>query len=569
MELVQAEKEQPGRTRPNLTGIPGGMKRDFEGRSGLSFDDVRVHYNSGAPARLGALAYTRGTQVYLGPGQERYLPHELGHVIQQKTRPVPVTQRRAAVPVNGDSVLEAEADRWARGAGPGPAAVPMFRGQDVAQCAGANQQQPQRQNWFEELYGYAAGHMPDLTGWRDLGFLENRAIVRGITLKRIAERVEVFQGSQSWETWYGLKRMLVAAEGVDGARFKELWGEQRGRDLYVLLEQLRELCDRTDKAVESAGCVQEDDDAYRDLPMDILTAKRQVTEAAERIRGDPDFYDAYFNPRLYWNARTEERPPETGNTNGSTQPASDQSSDQTSDQSSDQSSDQTSDRDADPLASWPTGRFEDDRKALLDVHRKELAGGQGHRNLADKWFALQDERRAAQPEGGVGEEEVFEETEFPWWKRLAGRFCCLRDISGVIDRFRRILQGLNWLSKNPYRKVQFYPMGADILGAVQGHSGEKSVIELWGAYMGRAGADRADIRPGTLIHEISHAFAETVDYGYDDGIKTLREGQAKNNADTYAYAAQDLFSVPRPSTQTNSAGSGNLETVPLERFAGA
>ncbi len=565
MEVVHAAEERTGRTRPNLTGIPGRMKRDFEGRSGLSFDDVRVHYNSEGPARLGALAYTRGTQVYLGPGQERYLPHELGHVIQQMTRPVPVTQRRGAVPVNADSALEAEADRWARGAGPGPAAVQMFRGQDVAQCAGDGQ--PQQQNWFEELYGYAAGHMPDLTGWKDLDFFENRAIAGGITLKRIAERAEAFQDSQSWETWYALKKLLVAAEEADRARFKELWGEQMGGDLYAPLEQLRELCDRTDKTVESAGCMQEDDDAFRDLPMDILTAKRQVMEAAERLRGDPDFYDAYFNPRPYWNVRAGQAQPDTADTRGSTQPVSDQ----TSDWDTDQTSGQTSDRDADPLASWPTGRFEADRKALLDVHRRELAGGQAHRNLADKWFALQDERRTARPAGsGVGEEEIFEEAQSPWWKRLAGRFCCYRDIPGVRNRFRQILQGLNWLSKNPYRKIQFCPMGTDILGSVEGHSEEKSVVVLWGVYMGRKGADGPDVRPGTLIHEVSHAFAETEDYGYDDGIKTLREGQAKNNADTYAYAAQDLFRVPRASPQAGSAGSENLETVPLEKFfAGA
>lgn len=68
----------------NLTGIPTQIKRNLESRSGLSFDDVRVHYHSAEPAKIGALAYTRGSQVYIGPGQERHLQHELGHVIQQK-----------------------------------------------------------------------------------------------------------------------------------------------------------------------------------------------------------------------------------------------------------------------------------------------------------------------------------------------------------------------------------------------------------------------------------------------------------------------------------------------------
>ena len=83
-KLQQQAPQKAQTNKPNLTGIPTQMKLDFEQRSGLSFDDVRVHYNSDKPAQLQALAYTQGTQVYVGPRQERHLPHELGHVVQQK-----------------------------------------------------------------------------------------------------------------------------------------------------------------------------------------------------------------------------------------------------------------------------------------------------------------------------------------------------------------------------------------------------------------------------------------------------------------------------------------------------
>jgi hypothetical protein len=46
-------------------------------------DGVRVEYNSDKPAQLGAKAYTQGSRVYIAPGQEKHLGHELGHVIQQ------------------------------------------------------------------------------------------------------------------------------------------------------------------------------------------------------------------------------------------------------------------------------------------------------------------------------------------------------------------------------------------------------------------------------------------------------------------------------------------------------
>lgn len=71
-------------SKPNTTGIPSHLKEEFEKKSGFSFDNVRVYYHSEKPAQLDALAYTQGNSVYVGPGQEHHLKHELGHVVQQK-----------------------------------------------------------------------------------------------------------------------------------------------------------------------------------------------------------------------------------------------------------------------------------------------------------------------------------------------------------------------------------------------------------------------------------------------------------------------------------------------------
>lgn len=99
---------------PNVTGIPDQMKAQFEDASGMSFDDVRIHYNSAEPAKLNALAYTQGRNIYLGSGQEKHLPHELGHVIQQKRGEVPVNRWLNGLPLNDDTRLEAEADWLSR-----------------------------------------------------------------------------------------------------------------------------------------------------------------------------------------------------------------------------------------------------------------------------------------------------------------------------------------------------------------------------------------------------------------------------------------------------------------------
>lgn len=113
-KLQQQAPQKAQTNKPNLTGIPTQMKLDFEQRSGLSFDDVRVHYNSDKPAQLQALAYTQGTQVYVGPGQERHLKHELGHVVQQKSQYITQTIFRNNIPINISPKLERQAEYYTR-----------------------------------------------------------------------------------------------------------------------------------------------------------------------------------------------------------------------------------------------------------------------------------------------------------------------------------------------------------------------------------------------------------------------------------------------------------------------
>lgn len=101
----------PPRQRPVFSsGIPIQLKKRTEAETGLSFDDVRVHYNSGRPRQIEALAYTQGSQVYLGPGQAHLLPHELSHVIQQKTGRIKPDSTINGLPVNTDPRLEQQAD---------------------------------------------------------------------------------------------------------------------------------------------------------------------------------------------------------------------------------------------------------------------------------------------------------------------------------------------------------------------------------------------------------------------------------------------------------------------------
>jgi hypothetical protein len=90
--------------------LPSDVQKQFERRSGFSLADVQVYYNSEEPAKLGALAYTRGNVVHIGPRQEQHLPHEVGHVIQQKQVNIKPTKFIKGLPINDEPQHELNAD---------------------------------------------------------------------------------------------------------------------------------------------------------------------------------------------------------------------------------------------------------------------------------------------------------------------------------------------------------------------------------------------------------------------------------------------------------------------------
>lgn len=93
---------------------PGGMPRPLaqgiETLSGMSMEHVRVHYNSPKPSQLQAHAYAQGGDIHLASGQERHLPHEAWHVVQQAQGRVKPTMSVNGTQVNDNPALEREAD---------------------------------------------------------------------------------------------------------------------------------------------------------------------------------------------------------------------------------------------------------------------------------------------------------------------------------------------------------------------------------------------------------------------------------------------------------------------------
>ena len=166
--------------KKNNTGLPDTLKAGIEGISGISMDDVQVHYHSSKPAQMQALAYTQGADIHVGPGQEQHLPHEAWHVVQQKQGRVVPTLQASGVAINDDEGLEREAD--AQGAraiqgeplSPGEVSPLQSSKSDVIQRNGTKRpatdeprkskraKRPPKETWFNEMDRYFSD--PKYTG---------------------------------------------------------------------------------------------------------------------------------------------------------------------------------------------------------------------------------------------------------------------------------------------------------------------------------------------------------------------------------------------------------------------
>ena len=293
-QVIQKEAEHRER-KANVTGIPTQMKLDFERRSGLSFDDVRVHYNSDKPRKIGALAYTQIPQVHIGPGQERHLRHELGHVVQQKRGIVrPNRKSPMGIPINTDPALEYQADLLDYGVSTSvkheytPQAHPVrIFGESVLQAKHVFESK-------EEI----DDHFHTTVNMKNLDAVETRApFVREDTATTEEESIEP----------HVIKKptMIYESMGVDENTFNEI---RRITENYVgntlLVFGLNMRCSSENGATIS--CSFEDDFnsfffKYNKIAETIQTIERQIRGASDGTTEPPMRYihNIYFFP-FWW-----------------------------------------------------------------------------------------------------------------------------------------------------------------------------------------------------------------------------------------------------------------------------
>lgn len=104
-------KKDDGNTSASSSNMQHNLRAGLEKLSGVDLSDVKVHQNSDKPQQIGALAYTQGNDIHVAPGQEKHIPHEGWHAVQQKRGIVkPTMQMKTGALVNDNAGLEKEAD---------------------------------------------------------------------------------------------------------------------------------------------------------------------------------------------------------------------------------------------------------------------------------------------------------------------------------------------------------------------------------------------------------------------------------------------------------------------------
>jgi hypothetical protein len=90
--------QEPLERRGGPEPLPPALRAGIESLSGHDLAGVRVDENSSLPASVGSLAYTKGSEIHLAPGQEQHLPREAWHAVQQASPEPASTEESHDVP---------------------------------------------------------------------------------------------------------------------------------------------------------------------------------------------------------------------------------------------------------------------------------------------------------------------------------------------------------------------------------------------------------------------------------------------------------------------------------------
>ena len=289
--MLTTQTKQQGvstlKKKSNQTGLPDRLKSRIESLSGYNMDDVRVHYNSSKPAQMKALAYTQGSNIHVASGQERYIPHEAWHVVQQKQGRVHPTMQLKGVDVNDDAALENEANVM------GAKAVQLSENTDdnnlmVKRVEG----------------GAIQAALPTGVAWNsvyngidDRGVLEGN-IVRTVQDSKSLIRILTYRRNHrlDLENTHGLRRLAydlsLAVKKAKDTKETGFPSETKGQ-LETARNKITELVKDTEDAKYSgAGYINEETDTG------FINRKEAACDMIDKVlRADNKHFEDYFLPK--------------------------------------------------------------------------------------------------------------------------------------------------------------------------------------------------------------------------------------------------------------------------------
>lgn len=195
---LMAGDAPPGQPKAATGDLPSDLITGFAVSTGHDLSDVKVHYNSSKPAKVGALAYAEGNDIYLAQGQEKHLGHEAAHLVQQREGRVAANTAIKGKAANTDPALESEADSMAE------KAKVAQNSQEPAKAAGAKSASPGVvQRYTQPIVRAAPASAMTITRFIELVELEEAkypAAEQTNTSLMITRIRKIFYGSPGWDS---------------------------------------------------------------------------------------------------------------------------------------------------------------------------------------------------------------------------------------------------------------------------------------------------------------------------------------------------------------------------------
>jgi hypothetical protein len=258
-------------------GLPAPLQSGIQSLAGMDVSDVRVHRSSPKPAAIDALAYAQGSNIYLGSGQERHLPHEAWHVVQQRQGRVNATMQFNGTAINDSPALEREAD------------VMGGRAQQAGRSAGADMAQA-------KFASVAASRVAQ----GKIVSADNAGVAGGLLQRKITydSTTGLFETDGTRAKWRGYLKASTAAEfGVPtSTNFDTLGMDRAHRIPYMAIESL--VADYCNGAATDTELDDLTDSLFDTSTSEYKGMVNDRTDLEQQQGGTPSIVRAYANKLL-------------------------------------------------------------------------------------------------------------------------------------------------------------------------------------------------------------------------------------------------------------------------------